>query len=418
VNEDRLRERLRREPVPDEAAAEDRAWNVVRSAYDARTAMPPKPRLGRLAIALAGAALLAALLLSPAGAAVRDWIHDVVEGEDHAAPSLTSLPAPGRILVESKLGPWIVQADGSKRLLGAYGQAAFSPHGRYVAVTDGRDLAAVVADAVAVGQPEGTPHWTVPASGPVSDPAWAPSGIRVAYVSGDELRVVGGDGKQDRRIANSVAPVAPAWKPLSPGEAQCVEPATGVANCARNVIAYVDPGRRLHVVDVDSGTELLRRTPDALPGVVTDLAWSPDGHRLLVLGDQFAAVVRPDGSFAGKLLASGDAGSFSPSGDSVAVVERQQRPGGVHSVVTLITNLKDGGEPRRLYGGPGTLTDLTWSPNGRWLLVAYPGADQWVFIPVGHHGDPQPVAGIADEFDAGSRGRPAAFPRVTGWIDG
>jgi hypothetical protein len=420
VNEDRLRERLRREPVPDQAAAEDRAWNVVRSAYDDRTVVPPKPRFGRLAVALAGAAVLAGLLLSPAGAAVRDWIHDVVEGEDHAAPSLSSLPAPGEMLVESDLGPWIVHQDGSKRLLGAYGNAAFSPHGRYAAVTDGRELAAVVADAEAVGQPEGTPHWTITAPSRVRDPAWSPSGIRVAYRTEGQLHVVRGDGKEDRPLAASTASVAPAWKPLSPREQECVDPATGIASppCARNVIAYVDPGQHLHVVDTDSGADLLKHGQAAFPGVVTDLAWAPNGRRLLVLGDRFALVVRPDGGLAGKFLASGAAGSFSPTGDSVAIVERRQRPAGVHSVVTLITDLRNGGNAQRLYGGPGTLTDLTWSPNGRWLLVAYPGADQWVFIPVGHGGDPQPVAGIADEFDAGSPGRTSSFPRVSGWIAG
>lgn len=419
MNETRLRERLRREPIPDEAGAEERAWSVVRTAYEGRTLAPPRPRFGRLAIALAGATLLAALLLSPAGAAVRDWIHDVVVGEDHAAPALTSLPAPGQLLVESQLGPWIVQEDGSKRLLGAYGEAAFSPHGRYVAVTDGHELDAVVADAAAVGEPAGTPRWTINAGNRVSLPAWSESGIRVAYRSGDELRVVQGDGKDDHVVAPSSAAVAPAWKPLTTTEERCVDPANGVAPCARNLLAYVDATGHLHVVDVDGGRELLRHTPfPFFPGDINDLAWSPDGHRLLVLGSEFAAVLRPDGGFVGKLLTGGESASFSPSGDELAVLEHDPRASGLHSTVTLLTNVESGGQPHRLYGGPGILKDLTWSPDGRWLLVAYPGADQWVFVPVHHGGDPEPVAGIADEFDAGSSSRSASFPRVSGWIDG
>jgi Tol biopolymer transport system component len=413
----RVQELLRREPVPDAAAAEERAWQVISTAYAERIPAPPAGRGWRLAVVLAGATILAALLLSPAGAAVRDWIHDVVTGEGDAAPALTSLPASGELLVESELGPWIVQEDGSKRLIGAYGDAAFSPHGRYLAVADGRELAAVVADADAVGQPAGTPHWTIDAPQHVSDPAWAPSGVRVAYRSGEQLRAVSGDGKGDRAIAGPIASVSPVWKPLSAHEEACVDAATGIASCAANVLAWVDAGRRVHIVDTDSGRSLLRHAVEPFPGEITDLAWSPDGHRLVVLGNEFAVVLRPDGSFATKLLAGGVAAAYSPKGDRVAVVERQYRPGGVHSVVSLVTNGAAGSPLKRLYGGPGQLTDLTWSPDGRWLLVGYPGADQWVFIPVGHGGHLHAVAGIGDEFDAGG-GTSGRFPRVSGWIDG
>jgi hypothetical protein len=415
VNPDRLRERLRREPVPDQAAAEDRAWNVVRSAYEERTAIPPKPQFGHLAIALAGAALLAALLLSPAGAAVRDWIHDVVEGEDHAAQSLSSLPAPGELLVESDLGPWIVQQNGSKRLLGAYDAAAFSPHGRFAVVADGRELAAVVADADAVGQPEGTPHWTLDAPHPVRDPAWAPSGVRVAYRTGDELWVVRGDGEHRALLAHGVSSIPLAWRPLTAPEAATIDPATGIATGARNLLAYVDKSEHVHVVDVRGGRELL---DSGIAGDVRDIAWSPDGRHLAIVSDGFFLVVDVHGHPVAKGAFGGSQAVFSPSGGRLAFLEHSRRPGGVHSDLTLLSNLDGAITSRHVYGAPGVLNEPTWAPNGRWLLVAYPGADQWVFLPIGHGGHPQAVAGITDEFNAGSRGQPASFPRVSGWIDG
>src|SRR5437762_2067872 len=64
-------------------------------------------------------------------------------GVQHAQPALFRLPAPGRLLVQSVEGPWVVQPDGSKRLLGPYLEAAWSPHGLFVAVTKPDELAAV-----------------------------------------------------------------------------------------------------------------------------------------------------------------------------------------------------------------------------------------------------------------------------------
>ena len=73
-----------------------------------------------------------------------DLVHDVVEpGPENAQPALTSLPAPGRLLVTSPEGPWIVDRDGSQRLLGDYQEAAWSPSGLFAAVSRGRQLTAV-----------------------------------------------------------------------------------------------------------------------------------------------------------------------------------------------------------------------------------------------------------------------------------
>jgi len=66
-----------------------------------------------------------------------------------------------------------------------------------------------------------------------------------------------------------------------------------------------------------------------------------------------------------------------------------------------------------VFSGAG-LRQLAWSPDGRWLLISWPQADQWVFVRVA--GKPRIVAvsHIAEQFGAhASAGR--GFPRLDGW---
>ncbi len=133
MSEERLRALLREEPIPGAAEAERRGLALLERAYAERRPAA-RPVMPRLAVALAAAALLAALLLSPAGAAVRNWIGDVfTAGVRNAQPALTEVPGGGRLLVQSSRGPWVVQPDGSRRLLGHYEEASWSPHGLFVA---------------------------------------------------------------------------------------------------------------------------------------------------------------------------------------------------------------------------------------------------------------------------------------------
>ena len=173
--------------------------------------MPPARRARRLVLVAVGGAAALAIGLSPAGAKVGDLAENMAEavgiGADDAKPALRSLPAAGELLVESEQGPWIVREDGSKRLLGDYDEASWSPRGLFVAAAKGRELIAV--------DPAGEVRWTIDAPGPVSDPRWGGIGFdtRIAYRSGDDLWVVDGDGSDERLLARDVAPVAPAWRP-------------------------------------------------------------------------------------------------------------------------------------------------------------------------------------------------------------
>ena len=74
---------------------------------------------------------------------------------------------------------------------------------------------------------------------------------------------------------------------------------------------------------------------------------------------------------------------------------------------------RGGGKPRRLFSGPGHFTGLAFSPDGRWLLVAWHDADQWLFIPLGG-GKVKAVGHILAQFAPGETG-PTSFPRLDGW---
>jgi WD40-like Beta Propeller Repeat len=419
-----IRERLEREPIPGEREAEERAWEVVRAAYTERSPTPATARYGRVAAALAGAAALAALVLSPAGADVREWISDVVEpGVKNAEPVLTSLPAPGKLLVESEAGPWVVSEDGAARLLGDYEQAAFSPTGRFVAAGEGRHLSAVVADSDLVGEPAGTVRWRVTAPARVRDPAWAPSGVRVAYRAGEQLRLVAGDATWERGLATDVAPVAPVWRPLTEAQERSRDE-FGVVSGVANVLAYVDADRRIHVVSVGderagSARELVRpRSVNGAP--IRAIEWARNGRDLFALTDHGIVGV----TVRDRRLAPGPSYGFGGAEpvalatsprlalELAAVTRRSTESGETRS---KLWHMVEGGVGSP-FTGPGRLTGVAWSPNGRWLLVAWRDADQWLFIRPGG-GKPTAIDGISEFFASGEAGA-TSFPRIAGWCCG
>ncbi len=399
MNEGRLRTLLREEPVPGAAEAERRGLELIARAYAERRPERQPVRLRRLAIALAVIALLAALVLSPAGAAVRDWVDDVfTAGVQDAEPALTEIPGGGKLLVQSQQGPWAVQADGSRRLLGDYREATWSPHGLFVAVAAERTLSAI--------EPDGTPRWSISASDRVHDPRWSPSGFRIAYQAGGSLRVVRADGTGDALIGPASPAVPPAWFP--PG---------------LHLLAYVDDERRTVIAETDAARRM--DAADASPGVV-GLSWSASGDRLIEISrrgiwlrdvrmNKLASSLKLGAARRIPLPAAAvvRAAAFSPRGRTIAVLlDRSLGSGPPRSEALLIDPA--GGPLRRLFGVSGHLTELAWSPDGRRLLLAWSAANQWLFVPT--EGGPRlrAIADIAAVFAPGNARR-ATFPRVAGW---
>jgi hypothetical protein len=383
-------------PVPLDAGAEERGLEVMLAAYAERRPRPRHNPLPRLALVLASATLIAALLLSPAGASVRDWVGDVFS--QAPAPShsgLERIPGGGRLLVQSTNGPWVVDADGSRHRLGDYDEASWSPHGLYVAAAAGRRLSAV--------EPGGGVHWSLAAPGTVRDPRWSPSGYLVAYRAGDGLRAVAGDGSEDRPLDESVAPVAPSWSPLG-----------------RPDLAYVDARGALRVIDVDRGKALAR---SAALARIRWLEWGGRGGVLLE-ASRHRVRLRPVapgppgraglGTPRGFHLPAGETVedvALSPDGAKVAALLGRRSGTGARRTDLMVFDSRHRA-PVRLLSVPGRLSDVAWAPNGGRLLVGWPRLDEWLFLPT-RPVEGTALTGIAREFASG--GGAAAFPRVVGW---
>jgi hypothetical protein len=316
--------------APDEVGAQQRSWAVVAAAFAEREPVAPRRLVPvRAALVLAVVAALAAVAFSPPGHAVLTSVRKAI-GIERAQPALYALPGGGRILA----GGWLVNGDGSTRHLGDYLESSWSPYGRFIAATKRHELLAL--------QPDGTVRWTL-ARPDVRFPRWAGThtDTRIAYLSGSTLRVVAGDGTGDREVGPA-APVAPAWRPGGPF-----------------TLAYAEPGGRVHVPGhfrTAAGARPLR------------LAWSSDGARLLVLRHRTLDVYDARGRRVQHALGRFADGAFLPGTHRLAVLAP-------HAVQLLA--------PRRtLFRTTGTLQRLVPSPDGRRLLVTWPEADQWLFVPV------------------------------------
>jgi hypothetical protein len=369
------------DPAPGEHEAGERGWEVVRRAYEERLPAPQR-RDRRPFVLVAVAAAVLAAALSPPGLAVWGSLRDAVRGSESAKPALFSLPTPrSRLLVNSAEGAWVVQSDGSKRLLAGYREASWSPHGLYLAAIHGDELRAL--------EPNGDVHWSVGRAG-LAAPQWSNKGDgdeRVAYLARSTLRVIGGDGRGDRALARNVAHVVPAWRPRT------------------HVLAYVDGAGRVVVRDADTGVVAWRAASTQRPQT---LAWSRDGRYLLARGRSsltiFGAAGSPRLTPLGPGAAPVVAAAFQPRSNALAFVQRAAG----RSVVWFYPRLvRDGTAARRVIAVSGVFDRVAWSPDGRWLLLSWSSADEWLFIRSAAVRKVVPVAGIADAFG------PAAVP--AGW---
>jgi hypothetical protein len=146
--------------------------------------------------------------------------------------------------------------------------AELSPRALYAVVGLGSSLVAL-----APGQ---RTAWTHQTGGRVLAAAWSPDGLKIAYVirgrRGSELRLIEGDGDNDRLLDSHVAPTKPSWR---------------VDSLA---VAYVRPSGRAAVFDLTSGS---RRTFDTrrCSGPARAVAYAPTRPRLAVAGGRGVALV-------------------------------------------------------------------------------------------------------------------------------
>lgn len=357
-----LRRALEHLDVPGEHEARVRTWTTLEAAFAGREPAPRRTFHWRPLAAVAVAAALVAGILSPPGDALLDSVRDAI-GVEGAEVALFALPAGGRVLAVSPEGAWVVSEDGAKRFLGRYAEASWSPFGRYVVASRGSELAAL--------EPDGEVRWTL-ARPRVSRATWGGTrtDTRIAYLSGNELRIVAGDGTGDRRITSTPdlreSPLA--WRPGRPHQ---------LAFATQGILLVVD----------ERGEELWSVTTAA----PLALAWSRDGARLAVVSRDRVTVFSAGGRrLSSRVLRGAADAAFAPDG-RLAVLA-----GGAVVV--------DG---RTVFRAPGRLAGIAWSPDGRWLLVAWPEADQWLFV---RGSEVQAAANVVEQF-----GGPAV---PAGWADG
>ncbi len=191
-------------------------------------------------------------------------------------------------------------------------------------------------------------------------------GFRVAYLAGGELRVVTGDGVTDRAIGPA-ADVAPAWQPES-------DPAAAIHR-----LTYVDRRNRVVTVAPDSGRVQWRTQP--YTERVRSLEWSADGERLLVVAGDFATIQDDQGGtfLKGPIATGVEHAAISPDGNEVAIVSSGQRG----TQLSLYSDAaparaplleRQAATPRRASSAP------VFSPDGEWILLPWPDADQWLFV--------------------------------------
>jgi hypothetical protein len=376
-----LRRALLRIHPPDELGAERRAWSLVRAAFDDREPAPRRNGLARPLVALAVAlALIAAVVNPPVLNAIRDAIGRTKEKKQVVyKQALFSLPASGRLLVNTARGPWVIEPNGGRRLLGRYRGASWSPRGLFVTALGKHEVVAL--------EPNGTMRWSLARSGRLLAPRWSQEidgSTRIAYLRDRTVRVVAGDGTDDR-LLDEAAATAPAWKP------------------GRSfVLAYVGAAGRIRVVDTESDRLLWHSL--LLPPLV-QLAWSRDGTRLLALARRSLVVFGEGGSRIGRTRLPGTAvaAAFDPRSHDVAVLLRLPQ----QSIVQIRNADAPAAKARSVFSADGRFGTLAWSPNGRWLLAGWKSADAFMFVTP--QGRQRLVADIARQL--------GAFPTVpeAGW---
>ncbi len=341
--EARLRRTLARLGRPG-ADAEERALRLALAALPA--AEPRRDRRLR-ALVLAAAALLCLLTVSAGALAAAGALHVSLGGERRPAAAAVSRP---RLLVPPRARGIAAVVGGELWLSTRSGlrieglpveSAALSPRARYVAAGIGDSLIAMA--------PDGTRAWSHRTAGRVVAIAWAPTGLRIAYVvrtaAGFQLRLVEGDGDHDQLVDPAVRPVPPSWR------------ADSLA------VAYAGAGGQAAVYD------LAHRSHGAAPALrgVTSLAFAPRGKALAVAAGERVQVgrrVERQPSAVAALAWVGDRLAVGLAGGLVRVAGETLADGGRIEAL-------DAGGGRLVAAAAGRVLAL---PGGRILLEAPPGA--------------------------------------------
>jgi len=252
-------ERLLRVPQASDEV-ERRALGLALAALPAPAGADRSRRLRVLL--LAAAATLALLAVAAAALATAGALHVTLGTSSPGAPVLPRelhVPAGAKAVaavVDGRL--WLTTRSGLSIRGLPVQSATLSPHALYVAAGIGSSLVAMA--------PDGARAWSRAAGGPVVAIAWAPDGLRIAYVvrraGRFQLRTVEGNGARDRLLDGNVRRVTPSWR------------ADSLA------VAYVGGGGRAVVYDFAHDSH---RVVAGRPGAgAQQVAFAPEGTTLAI----------------------------------------------------------------------------------------------------------------------------------------
>ncbi len=201
--------------------------------------------------------------------------------------------------------------------------AALSPHALYVAAGIGHSLVAV--------KPDGGTAWSHPTGGTVVSIAWAPDGLRIAYIvrsrRGLGLHVIWGNGRHDTTVDRSVRAVRPSWR----GDSLA--------------FAYVGGGGKAIVYDLGHQS----RSVLGMAAPVTHVAFSPVGRTLLVATPGSVLL-------GGKTVATGEVEANRLAPRPPGGGARKRRRAGTRPDVRIeqpsLRGLSGAGQSRRLHRRP------------------------------------------------------------------
>jgi len=338
--ERRLEALLLEAPEPEPEVGERALARALAALEPARTRRHHPLRLAAVLVAAALVLLaLAAGSLAAAGALHVSFGHPKTR---HVYKPL-ALP-PGAAGISAVVGGRLsVVTRSGFRLQGLpVSTATLSPHARFVAAGVGSSLVAM--------RPDGQQAWSHPAGGRVVAIAWAPDGLRIAYVvrtrRGLVLHTIYGNGLNDVVIDAHVRAVTPSWRADSL--------AFAYVGAGGKAIVY-DLAHRRHAVVAGS------------PPDVSQVAFAPAGTKLAVLGSHKALVgstrfhtrfeLRGIGWFGHALALVGRRGQLQP-------VRIAGRVDSFAASGKLFAALLTGGTTRLVAGTPGRYTTVLSLPRG------------------------------------------------------
>ena len=176
--------------------------------------------------------------------------------------------------------------------------------------------------------------------------------------------------------------IPPAWRPGLP-----------------HVVTYANTRGRVYSYNDDCGCDFWVGPPVISGHVVEprELQWSDDGkHVLLVARDKLVLFgPRTAAPLSTRVVRGIERAAFRPGTNEIALLRTRE---GVSEVLL---------GRRVVFRGTGEFRDLAWSPDGRWLLLTWPTADQWVFVRIAGPRRIVAVSGITRQLGAGAT--------VAGW---